>query len=267
MQNGVSTGSRFVFRGTAIPVGGRVLRVREDRTPQALQSPPASSLSVAGGFSHAVSPGSAFRDIFSWGQCLAESIGETKGDGTNVTTVTASVQNGSAANGPNVFKFGQLKISVVSIHPQKGQPSITPAEVVFTDLSLNNQKIALNTDVDDFRKLSTLDQFDYEFRTNKALFKKYRERFQGSSKGLDFGQPIPRMPGGYVVCSLVNSIQWGSKKIPGNVLTLDGFGKIYFAEVLINDYNRRFTMVRLGMGSDVEAEVAYAESDGNGSWF
>jgi len=40
---------RFVFRGSAIPIGGRVLRVGEDRTPYNLQSPPASALSVAGG--------------------------------------------------------------------------------------------------------------------------------------------------------------------------------------------------------------------------
>ena len=61
-------------------------------------------------------------------------------------------------------------------------------------------------------------------------------------------------------------IKWGSKKIrPGNFLEVTGFGKIYFGEVLINEYSRRFTLVRLAMGSNIQADVALAEGDSNGS--
>src|SRR5690242_4382459 len=94
---------RFVFRGSAIPIGGRVLRVGEDRTPYNLQSPPASALSVAGGQCDATSSGSVFRNIFSWGQTVAQSQGDAKPDGSHVTTVTSSIQNLQAVNSPNVF--------------------------------------------------------------------------------------------------------------------------------------------------------------------
>jgi hypothetical protein len=271
MSNGNSaTSSRFVFRGNAIPMGGRVLRVRDDRTPQNLQSPPGASLTVAGGFCHSTSPGSVFRDVFSWGQCVAQSQGEQKDDGTQIATLTSSIQNVRAANGTNVFTADQLKLTLTSTHPVNGQPSIVPTEVVFggdAGMSLNKQKITLTTDLGDFRKLATLELFDSAFQTNEAIFKKYRGRFQTRDGKLpSWKQPIPRVSGGYVVCSIVSSIKWGTKKIDGNVLYLEGFGYIYFGEVLINEYTRRYTLVRLRMGSDVQADVAYAEGDSNGSW-
>src|SRR5688572_5650600 len=98
MPNAYPTASRFVFRGNAMPIGGRVLRIGEEDINQSLQSPPGSSLSVTGGICQATSPGSVFRDIFSWGQCVAQSQGELRPDNSHVTTLTASVQKVSAAN-------------------------------------------------------------------------------------------------------------------------------------------------------------------------
>jgi len=270
MANGRTT-SRFVFHGNAIPIGGRIISIGQDEINQPLQSPPGSSLSVNGGICQGTSPGSVFRDIFSWGQCVAVSQGEVKPDRSHVTTVTSSVQNVAAANGPkNVFKAGQLKLTLVSTHPEKGQPYIVPSEVIFggtEGMSLNGLKITVKTDIEDFRKWSTLERFEYEFRTNKTVYDKYYKRFlTKEGKPPEFKQPIPRTQNGYVVCSIVSSIRWGGKTIPGHVLTQTGFGSIYFGEMLINEYNRRMTLVRLSMGSDVRAEVAYAESDPNGSW-
>ena len=74
------------------------------------------------------------------------------------------------------------------------------------------------------------------------------------------------MSNGYVVCSFVNAVTWRGKTTPGNALQLTGFGTIYFGEVLMNEYSRRFTLVRLAMGSTVQADVALADGDSNGSW-
>lgn len=265
-----TTSSRFVFRANAIPMSGRVLKIGNDPVSQNLPSPPASSLSVVGGFCQATAAGSIFRDIFSWGQCVAQSQGELKGD-AHVTTLTSSIQNVYAANGPNnIFTAGQLKLSLTSVHPKTGQPSIVPTEVIFggdAGMSLNKTKITVTTDLDDFRKLATLETFDAEFQQNDAVYKKYRDRFvTPEGKPPEWKQAIPRVSGGYVATSIVSSIKWGNKKYPGNVLRLEGFGSIYFGEVLMNEYNRRFTLVRLAMGSDVQAEVAFAEGDPNGSW-
>jgi hypothetical protein len=56
----------------------------------------------------------------------------------------------------------------------------------------------------------------------------------------------------------------GSKKIDGNVLEVTGFGKIFSARSLINEYSRRFTLVRLAWDPTSE-DVALGEGDSNGS--
>jgi hypothetical protein len=263
--------SRFVYRSNAIPISGRVLKIGNDPVSQNLQSPPASSLSVVGGFCQAISPGSVFRDIFSWGQCVAQSQGELSGDSkTQVTTLTSSILNVRAVNRPHIFTSGQLKLTLSSTHPTTGQPSITPREAIFggdAGMALNKTKITVTDDLEDFRRMETLERFESEFQTNEAMYKKYRDRFlTREGKAVAFKQPLPRVQGGYVVGSFVNSIKFGLKKIPGNVLRFDGFGSIHFGEVIMNEYSRRFTLVRLEMGSDVQANVAFAEGEANGSW-
>jgi hypothetical protein len=64
----------------------------------------------------------------------------------------------------------------------------------------------------------------------------------------------------------VTGIKFGGRKIQGNVLTFEGFGSIYFGELLVNENNRRLTLLRLEMGSDVRASMAFAEVSSNGSW-
>jgi hypothetical protein len=200
---------------------------------------------------------------------MAQSQGDEKSDGSHVTTVTSSIMNFRAANGPkNIFTVDQLRLTLVSTHPKQGQPLIAPTQVMFhgdKGMFLNQQAITLSTDVDDFCVMSTLEKFDSEFQRNKAVFQKYRGRFLTNGDAPEFHQPIPRVSNGYVACSLVNSIKWGSKTIDGNALQVDGFGTIYFGEVLMNEYSRRFTLVRLAMGSDVRADVALGEGDSNGS--
>jgi hypothetical protein len=261
-----TTPSRFVFRGSAVPIGGRIFRVGTDPTPYSLQSPPASALSVVGGHCDAASSGGVFRDIFSWGPTVAQSQGDQKPDGSTVTTLTASIQNVQAVNAPNVFKASSLKLTLVSTYPAQGQPSIVP-QVDFGHMFLNDKEISLSTDMDDLCRLSTFERFDYAFQNDKSVWSKYRARFLSpTGTPPEFHQPIPRVSNGYRACSLVNGIKWGSKKIAGNVLELTGFGKIYFGEILMNEYSRRFTLVRLSMGSNVQADVGIVDGDPNGSW-
>ncbi len=263
--------SRFVFRGNAIPIGGRVLRVGEDKTPYNLQSPPASVLSVAGGHCDAASCGSVFRNIFSWGQTVAQSQGDAKPDGTHATTVTSSVQNVQAVNtvpnaAPHVFKADLLKLTLESTYPTQGQPSIVPT-ASFVRMFLDDQEITLATDIQDFCSMPKLQDFDDAFQYKQSVYTKYKGRFLSRTGAPpEFHQPIPRVSNGYVACSFVNAVKWRGKTTPGNSLQLTGFGTIYFGEVLMNEYSRRFTLVRLAMGSTVQADVALAEGDANGGW-
>jgi hypothetical protein len=259
---------RFIYRGNAIPLGGQVFRVGEKRVSRSIASPAASSLTVVGGASRSTAAGSTFDDIFSWGDCLAESAGAVNAKGSAVTTVTSRIKNFRARNKPFVFETDLLSLTVVSEHPLRGQASIAPTEVIFykKKMTFNKLPVTLDVDLNSFQKLATMESLDREFKTNRKFFDAYAGRFK-SKRGRPpvFGSSIPRVSG-YVSCSIVSGITWGDQKIAGNVLQLDGFGSIYFGEMLINEYNRRLTLVRLRMGSDVEADTALVEVDPNGSW-
>jgi hypothetical protein len=188
-----------------------------------------------------------------------------------VTTVTSAIQNVQAVNpvpnaAPHVFKADLLKLTLESTYPKQGQPSIVPT-ANFGRMLLNDKDITLSIDLPDFCGMSSLEAFDYAFQNVKSVYLKYRGRFLSRTGALpEFHQPIPRVSNGYVACSFVNAVTWRGKTTPGNALQLTGFGTIYFGEVLMNEYSRRFTLVRLAMGSTVQADVALAEGDANGSW-
>ena len=262
--------SRFVFRGSAVPFGGRILGVGADRTPYNLQSPPASALTVVGGHCDATSPGSVFRNLFSWGPSVAQIQGDQKQDGTHLVTVTSAIQNVQAVNpvpnaAPHVFKADLLKLTLESTYPKQGQPSIIPT-ASFVRMFLDDQEITLSTDIQDFCSMPRLQDFDDAFKSKQSVYSKYKRRFLTRTGALpEFHQPIPRVSNGYVVCSFVNAVTWRGKTTPGNALQLTGFGTIYFGEVLMNEYSRRFTLVRLAMGSTVQADVAIVDGDSNGS--
>ena len=116
----------------------------------------------------------------------------------------------------------------------------------------------------DLNEAPTWSEFEKRFRGDREFFN--RHQHPGKPEGVPFGDPVPRTSGGYASTSIVHRISWRNKVYEGHVLRLRGFGTIYFGEVLMNENNRRLTMVRLQMGSDLGAEVGFAEADPNGTW-
>jgi hypothetical protein len=251
-----------------MPFGGRITNIGGTAVSKLIEGPPTGALSVAGGRSQSSGAGSSFEGIFKWGTTNAECTGIIRTDGHAETKVTSTLSSFSAKNDPILFETDLLKISMLSDHPTKGQPSIMPTEVVFggtKGMFLNGKQIRVEID-DDLKSFPTLAQFESEYRTKQTFYTKYKSRFRRSAtKAAIYGERLPRV-GGYVSTSIVRSITWNGKKIDGHVLSLTGFGRIYFGELLMNENNRRLTMIRLVMGSSVKAEAACAEADPNGSW-
>ena len=257
---------RFIFHGNAMPFGGRMVSIGGKPFADTVPGPPSGSLAVIGGWTRAESKGSSYRDVFSWGATLANSKGELRADGHFITTVTSSIAGVRAKNDPFPFEAARLSITMVSDHYSPDEePSIIATEIVFEDLKLDGQLIEPEWDKD-LVDHPTFASFEREYQNNEKFFRKYQKTLKDPSREATFGDPMPRIDGGYVATSFVRSLRWKKKKYPGNVLTLKGFGSIYFGEVLMNENNRRVTLVRLAMGSTVEAEAAYAEADPNGTW-
>jgi hypothetical protein len=74
---------------------------------------------------------------------------------------------------------------------------------------------------------------------------------------------------GWVVSSIIRSIEAldplpSGADIDEHVITWPDFGKVILGEMLISDFNRRLTMVRLELGSPVEGSVAAADIQSGG---
>ena len=200
---------------------------------------------------------------------MAETKGEVDSDGTNITTVTSTIADLFVQNKPEVFQADLISTTLVSVHPLQGQPSIVAREITFgtpeKGLSLAGQKIELDYD-DDLSKYPTFADFNNAYRRDRAFFDKHQKtlcRKEGEGK---FGEPLPRAPSGYVLTSIVKSIRWRKRTYEGNRLRLKGFGTVFFGELLLNESNRRLTMVRFAMGSEMGAMAAAGEADPNGDW-
>jgi len=259
-------GPRFIFHGNAMPFGARIEAVNGEPHLELVKGPPAAALPVAGGWSLATSTGSNHRDLFKWGATVADCKGERLGDLHYRTTVISSIADVFAKNDPHVFAADHIEIKVVSDHYEPGeQPRIVPKQISFEGLLLDNKPIKVNFN-QDLTNFPTFDEFECEYRTNRHFFDKYQVCLKQPEGGSSFGDRLPRTLGGFVLTSFAASVDFDGQTVPGNVLSVEGFGNIYFGEVLMKEDNRRVTMVRLAMGCAAQAQVALGEVDHNGGY-
>jgi hypothetical protein len=258
-------GPRFIFHGNAMPFGGRIEAVDEKPQFELIKGPPAAALPVVGGWSIAASSGACCHDSFKWGATLADCKGERTGDQSYVTTVTSSIADVYVKNDPHVFEARQIRIRMVAEHDGPTvQSRISPNEIVFEGMQLDRKPIMIAYD-DDLARFPTFAEFEKQYQADQGFFDKYQACLKQPPGG-KCGGPLPRNPGGYVAATFVRSVEFDGQTFQGNVLSLEGFGNIYFGEVLINANNRRVTMVRMALGCALQAVAAFGEADPNGDW-
>ncbi|MGC9948487.1 MAG: hypothetical protein ABSF64_19135 [Bryobacteraceae bacterium] len=269
---------RFVFHGNA--VAAEVFLTRIGSVKQTVINPVTgqSSLPVIGGesSSEVLTPTfpAQLAGVFSYSAARTHAKGIFDGEDA-VTTVDASVHDVRVTNSPVPkecddlspieFRAGTLSLSLRSTHPPKGQPCIEFAETPqFAGLSLKGLPIELELN-EELMRLSRWKDLEKRFRTNRAFFDSCPFGVANPKRPLTFGQDIPYTPSSYAVCSFVRSVKWGDRIIAGHVLEQRGFGTIYFGEILLNDKERRVTMVRMQLGSNNSGQAVFAEGDPNGT--
>jgi hypothetical protein len=259
-------GPRFIFHGNAMPLGARILADNQ-KDLELIQGPPSAALPVTGGWVTATAAGNRAHPVFKWGASLADCKGQGLGGLQFTTTAMASIADVQAKNDPHLFEASLLRIQIVSTHngPDE-QFAIVPTETVFGGLKLDNETITVPFD-NDLARFPTFGLFEQEYRRNQSFFDKYQVCLK-HPEGVEpkLGDPLPRNKGGYVVTSFVRSVSYKGKTYPGNVLSVDGFGSIYFGEVLMKEDSRRISMVRLMLGCAVQAVATCAEVDDNGNY-
>lgn len=259
---------RFFFRGHAVGAAAFVRRMQDQDLQETIPVQAACSLPVAGGRSEQEVAGSTAPHLNPFLSFTnAKTVAEGKFDparNANVTQVTSTVTNIQLAD---KFAAGRIHAQLTSVHPGRGkQPSISWAGSAFEGLTLEGYRLNVTLDAD-LANLDSEEQLVAAFNTD-PFYTKYRDRFYRAGNGNppQRGQ-IPRVGrSGYIAYSIVDRVSTDhpNAKVNGHTVTLDGFGLLYFGEVLVTPESRRLTMVRFALGSPAAGDGVLGEVVSNG---
>jgi hypothetical protein len=290
---------RFIFRGNAAAIGGRIVRP----TDVVIDSSTASSLTVAGGRSRSRADATRFGEFVSFGtattsaeglfddvkQQVELTFGRVAEDALTMTTVAhADLTTLSVGDAPKLT-IKHLHGALVSKSPAaSGEPAIGVGdETTIEGAAIGGFPLVVTLAVPLFQRFDTqskllaaADDPTFVKRSGGHLLMKPAVR---GSKAAATAPTRLTQSYGTTYATIVASIKWGREPFPGatidqHVVTVPNFGKIFFGELLITDQSRRLTMLRLELGRtsldkskaakgiSLGGAVACAEVETNGSW-
>jgi len=167
------------------------------------------------------------------------------------------------------------------------EPTITPIGSHFENLRIAGCPIEVELDTDLFNRFGTFSDFKKAYEADQQ----HRERMQAAFL---WGKPKFEVPDflrerynwfagdkfpeskGIVLCSLVKGFKTccgefkdncGELKVYGNVIDVPQFGKVYLGEVMLKQYEREVTMLRVEMGSPTSGPASGPSGGGGGTTY
>lgn len=205
-----------------------------------------SSLPVTGGHGSSCVENFQFHKFISFRRGYTHvSGGFQDSDSSNNTLVTSVLEN---LNMLDILTAGRIVCRLYSKHPQKApEGRITMHGSLFQDLAICGHPVRIDLDFALFEDIQTYEQAQAAYKSN-AKFKKI------ASDPLQSGHDLPEQKcNGAFLCSLVKDggIQLNAPgvKVAGHSIYVPGFGKVFFAEVMISHGTRTLTMLRFELGS------------------
>lgn len=276
---------RFIFRGNAAAIGGRIVRP----TDVVIDSSTASSLTVAGGRSKAQAGATSFGQWIGFGgattaaeglfddvaQQIELTYGRVAEDSLTMTTrVSANVATLRVGDKPKLT-VKRLHASLTGKSPAgSGEPAISVnSETAIEGAAIDGFGLVVTLGTTVFQTFDTLSKLLAAADDPQFVKKSGGQLFMKRSVGGAAAPPTGRLlsTSGTTYATIVKSIKWAGTPYPGatidqHVVTVPELGKIFFGELLITGMSRRLTMVRLELGSPIGGAVASAEVETNGSW-
>jgi hypothetical protein len=279
---------RYVFHSHAAAFGGRIVRPKD----LVLEAGGASALLVTGGRSVAKLERTQIDEFFEVESAttLAEGFFEdTKGfidvthRRTQEQTLIANSRARTEVNGLAVGRKPRLKIRRIRAEltnrsaGHSGQPSIKVSkDTVIDGISIEGFRLIVELHTRPFiqydthaKLLTAIDDPKFVSTSGESLF--MSKRFGGDSKTTT--PPFRKLirSGHTVYATIVKSIKWDGKPFPkseihDNMVVLPTFGRVFFGELLISEFSRRLTMVRMALGSDAGGSASAGDVETNGSW-
>jgi hypothetical protein len=275
---------RFVFRGSASPVGGRISRPRD----VVIDASGASSLTITGGRSRGALGRTRFGEFASVGSAstLAEGLFDDRAmlrelthgrvqeeQLTTTTVVRAEVRQVAVGRAPTAVRVDRLRAALVAQSPRaSGEPSIKANDLRIDGVTIGRHQLVIDINHELFEK------FDTRSKLITASDNRSFMRAHGASVLMASGaarQPTRRFlvqSDGTIYATVVREIRWKGPAYPGatidnHVVTVPDLGKLYFGEILVGSTSRRLTMLRMSLGSPVGGSMAFDEVETNGSWY
>jgi hypothetical protein len=276
---------RFIFRGNAAAIGGRIVRP-EDRV---LESAIASSLTVVGGRSRAQADATRFGEWLSFASAstLAEGVFDDvqrqieltyhripEDALTTSTHVTAEVNELVVGSKPRLT-IKRLHAALQSRSPSgSGEPAIAVTRATSIEgVAIDGHPLTVELCAPVFQQYDTRSKLLAAADDPKFVEASGDCLFMRASIG---GTPPPHTArllhsGGTTYATIVKSIRWAGEPHPAaridhHSIVVHDFGRIFFGELLVTDLSRRLTMLRLELGSPVGGSAACAEVESNGTW-
>src|SRR5262245_51513497 len=276
---------RFIFRGNAAAIGGRIVRPSD----LILDSIATSSLTVVGGRSRQRAGNAKFGDWISFTEAntFAEGLfddvqrqieftnGKVPEDYLSTSTrVSADVVNLVVGNKPRLT-IRRLHASLSSKSPTaSGEPAIpVGGDTVIEGVVVDGHGLTVELNLALFQRYDTLSKL-MTAADDPAFVKESGDHLFMRDTTPGIAAPPParlRYSNDVVYATVVKSIKWtgepiANARIDQHSVYVPDFGKIFFGELLLSSFSRRFTLLRLELGSELGGAVACSEVETNGIW-
>jgi hypothetical protein len=272
---------RFIFRGNAFGIGGQI---REPYLPY-FEVQAASSLPTVGGVSRSEAKGHDYSRLLSFGFARTEARGgvPVQPYGSNFGAVAAAAvkdRDYTTIVQAELFDLqveGRLVVRRMSMalrsHEEPGadEPSVIPEQTEISGVTLDGCAIDVILDPAPFQEAPTKSALRSKYKQKKWR-DKYKHRFfrrAGAKNEAELSESKS-----LVLATIVDDIvihhepdcdrHQGPLKKDGNRIIVPNFGSIFFGELIISDYYRRLSAVRLALGSPMQADLECAGIESNG---
>ena len=271
---------RFIFRGNAFGFGGQI---REPAVPYFEVHAP-TSLPTVGGVSRAEVRGQEFAKLVNFGLARSEALGgvadfRTPGGPAGGLSVPNQRQMTFVRAGLFDLQVeGRLNIKQMTMALRsyevagEEQPWIIPEETAITGVVLDGCPVEVVLDTDPFKSYPTKQKLEKVYKEDKNWRNRYKNRFHRSdktkedelyeTKGMTFATIVEKI--------IINhkpkcKNHQGTVEVQDNLVIVPNLGKIFFGEMIMTDFYRRLSAIRLELGSPGQGSLEGAGVESNGS--
>jgi hypothetical protein len=266
---------RVLTDGRAVALGGYVHRVNDSVIRRNLSMPSASA--SLGGSSesnsgpYSFSQNQADDEVVSFASATMKTWHDRSDSGNGTGGETETVHATSTISRLSVSKRLFLDHASAYLktvyHAGDAQPTITPVQAQLDGLVIDGVRFTVTLGTEPVARYGTCDQFHHACLHDTSFKASHGNQVQS----LREGQPGGPAGKACFVYSLVDRITWEGKLPEGaevsedsHVIVWPDFGTVILGEMLISDFSRRLTMMRLELGSPLKASMAITDVESGG---